>query len=72
MTAVADLHSKILDVHPPLGVQIYAVFWEHLAKLYVGALLEGWRHHSGNSWIRHWTGVEMVKTLLSIVQVSRI
>ena len=36
---MADLHSKILDAHPP-GVQILSIscsFWENLAKLYVGA-----------------------------------
>ena len=39
-SAVADLHSKILDARPPLGVQILSIsciFWENLAKSYVGA-----------------------------------
>ena len=44
---VADLHSKILDARPPLGVQILSIscsFWENLAKSYVGAPpLESWR-----------------------------
>ena len=46
---VADLHSKILDA-PPWGsksFQFHAVFWEILAKLYVGALLGSWRPHLG-------------------------
>ena len=37
---MADLHSKILDARPPLGVQILSIscsFWENLAKSYVGA-----------------------------------
>ena len=36
--SVADLHSKILDAHPP-GVQILSIscsFWENLTKSYVG------------------------------------
>ena len=40
MSAVVDLHSKILDARSPLGVQILSIscsFWENLAKLYVGA-----------------------------------
>ena len=42
-SAVEDLHSEIFDVcPPPLWVQIHAVFWETLAKLYVGTLPEGW------------------------------
>ena len=45
--AVADLHSKMLDARPPLGVQILSIscsFWENLAKLYVGAPPpESWR-----------------------------
>ena len=43
---MADLHSKILDARPPLGVQILSIscsFWENLAKSYVGAPLESWR-----------------------------
>ena len=35
-----DLHSKILDARPPLGVKILSIscsFWENLAKLCVGA-----------------------------------
>ena len=38
--AVADLHSKILDARPPLGVHILSIscsFWGNLAKSYVGA-----------------------------------
>ena len=38
--SVADLHSKILDARPTLGVQILSIscsFWEILAKSYVGA-----------------------------------
>ena len=38
--AVADLHSKIMDVRPPPGVQILSIscsFWGILAKSYVGA-----------------------------------
>ena len=44
--AVADLHSKILDARPPLGVQILSIscsFWEILAKSYVGAPPGSWR-----------------------------
>ena len=46
-TAVADLHSKILDARPPPGVPILSIscsFWEKLAKSYVGAPPPGsWR-----------------------------
>ena len=54
---VEDLHSKILDMCPPPGVQILSIscsFWKYLAKLYVGA--PPWRvgaPSSGKSWIRH-------------------
>ena len=44
-TAVADLHSKILDAPPP-GVQILSIscsFWEFFVKSYVGAHLGSWR-----------------------------
>ena len=37
---MANLHSKILDARPPLGVQILSIscsFWGNLAKSYVGA-----------------------------------
>ena len=39
-SAVADLHSKILDARPALGAQILSIScscWENLAKSYVGA-----------------------------------
>ena len=47
--AVADLHSKILDVPPPPRVQILSIscsFWENLTKSYVGPP-EGWRPPRG-------------------------
>ena len=36
-SAVADLHSKILDTPPVQILSISCSFWENLAKSYVGA-----------------------------------
>ena len=53
--AVADPHSKILDMCP-LWVQILLIscsFWENLAKSYAGAPLGVDTHTLVKSWIRN-------------------